>query len=191
LEIIYDKIGVVFCGSVTRIESEKVICLKRISRLTISILSIILLVGVDQITKKLAQTYLSGKEAIPVIGDFFILVYATNRGGFLSLGSGVNDWLWWTFFVVLPIVVLFLFSVYIVLNKRDDKFYLSFWVFVISGGIGNLIDRIFYGEVIDFLNIGIGSIRTGVFNVADIYLNVFAILVVLIYFIRTRNKESH
>jgi signal peptidase II len=170
-----------------------VIFLKRISRFTASILAIVLLIGLDQVTKKLAQAYLLGKNTISVIGDFFVLLYATNRGGFLSFGSDANGWLWWMFFVVLPILVLILLSIYIVLKKREDGYYLSFWVFVISGGVGNLIDRILYGEVIDFMHLNFGIFKTGVFNVADLYLNVFALLVLLLYFIRIKKDgtDSH
>lgn len=153
-------------------------------------LSIILLIGADQVSKKLAQAHLMGKGTISVIGDFFVLVYATNRGGFLSFGSNANQWLWWLFFVVLPILVLIFFTVYIILKKKEDVFYLSFWVFVISGGIGNLIDRVLYGEVTDFMHIDFGLFKTGVFNIADLYLNVFALLVVLIYLIRNRKSDA-
>lgn len=169
---------------------EKVICLKRIFRLAASIVAIILLIGIDQVTKKLAQASLPGKGVIPIIDDFFVLVYATNRGGFLSFGSNAGSWLWWTFFVVLPLVVLVFLSVYVIRYKRDNGYYLSFWIFVISGGVGNLTDRILYGEVIDFMNIGFGpKFRTGVFNVADLYLNVFTLIVVLIFLIRSKKGE--
>jgi signal peptidase II len=168
---------------------EKVMILKRVSRFATSILLIIVLIGLDQATKKIAQASLMGKGTVPVIDGFLSLIYATNRGGFLSLGSSAGGWLWWLFFVVLPLVVLALFSIYIVLKKKDDWFYLSFWVFVMGGGVGNLIDRILYGEVIDFMHIDFGFFQTGVFNVADLYLNVFALLVVLIYLIRS-NKEN-
>ena len=169
---------------------EKVIVLNRISKLTKSIVSIIVLVLLDQGTKRLAYATLSEKGTVPILGDFFVFVYATNRGGFLSFGSGISDKFWSVFFVIMPIAALVLLSAYIVVKKRDDWYYLSFWVFVVSGGIGNVLDRIMYGEVIDFMNIGIGNVRTGVFNVADLYLNVFALLVVLIYFIRGKHKEE-
>lgn len=164
--------------------------LKRVPRLATSILSIVLLIGLDQVTKKIAQASLMGKGTVPVIDDFLVLVYATNRGGFLSFGSGAGGWLWWLFFVVLPLAVLTFFSVYIIRKKKDDWFYLSFWIFVMSGGVGNLIDRILYGEVIDFMHINFGLFKTGVFNVADLYLNVFALLVVLIYLIRSKKEDT-
>lgn len=163
--------------------------LKRVSRLAASISSIVLLIGLDQVTKKIAQASLMGKGTIPVIDHFLVLIYATNRGGFLSFGSGAGGWLWWLFFVILPLAVLALFSVYIVMKKKDDWFYLSFWIFVMGGGVGNLIDRILYGEVIDFMHLNFGLFQTGVFNVADLYLNVFALLVVLIYLIRSKKEE--
>ncbi|HEY8500459.1 MAG TPA: signal peptidase II [Clostridia bacterium] len=163
--------------------------MKRIPKLALSIISIVLLVGLDQATKKIAEIYLSGKGTVQVLGNFLVLNYITNRGGFLSFGSSVNDYLWYAFFIILPLVSLLAISVYIIAKKRNDAYYLSFWVFFTSGGVGNIIDRILYGEVRDFLNIGIGSLRTGIFNAADIYLNVFALAVVLIYILRKSRKK--
>lgn len=53
------------------------------------------------------------------------------------------------------------------------------WSLVLSGGLGNLVDRIINdGRVIDFMNIGIGSLRTGIFNVADVYITVGVVVLV-------------
>ncbi|NLG89587.1 MAG: signal peptidase II [Clostridiaceae bacterium] len=164
--------------------------MKRIPKLVLSIISILLLVGLDQVTKKLAEINLAGKGTIPVLGNFLVLNYITNRGGFLSFGSGISNFMWHVFFIILPLVSLIAISIFIIIKKRNDAYFLSFWVFFTSGGVGNIIDRILYGEVRDFLNIGIGSLRTGIFNVADIYLNVFALLVVLIYIFRKKGKSE-
>jgi len=164
--------------------------LKRIPKLVLSIISIVILVGLDQATKKLAEINLAGKGTVPVLGNFLVLNYITNRGGFLSFGSDVGSHLWYAFFIILPLVSLIAISAYIIVEKRNDVYYLSFWVFFTSGGIGNIIDRILYGEVRDFLNGGIGSLRTGIFNAADIYLNVFALLVVIIYIFRKKDKKD-
>jgi signal peptidase II len=164
--------------------------LRRMPKLALSIISVVLLVGLDQVTKKLAETHLAGKGTVPVLGNFLVLNYITNRGGFLSFGSGVNNYLWYAFFIILPLISLLALSAYIIVKKRNDAYYLSFWVFFTSGGVGNIIDRILYGEVRDFLNIGIGSVRTGIFNAADIYLNVFALTVVLVYILRRTGKKE-
>jgi len=163
--------------------------LKRIPKLVLSTISIVLLVGLDQATKKLAEIHLAGKGTVPVLGNFLVLNFITNRGGFLSFGSGVSNYLWYAFFIILPLVSLIAISIYIIAKKRNDSYYLSFWVFFTSGGAGNIMDRILYGEVRDFLNIGIGTLRTGIFNVADIYLNVFALVVVVLYILRKGKKE--
>lgn len=164
--------------------------MKRIPKLALSIISVVILVGLDQATKKLAEINLAGKGTVPVLGNFLVLNYVTNRGGFLSFGSGINNYLWYAFFIILPIVSMLALSVYIIVKKRNDAYYLSFWVFFASGGIGNILDRILYGEVRDFLNIGIGSLRTGIFNAADVYLNVFALAVVLVYILRRKDKQE-
>ena len=69
-------------------------------------------------------------------------------------------------------LVLVFFS-WVLLRSKDTR-PLAFvaWALVVAGGVGNLIDRIAAGYVIDFMNLGIGSLRTGIFNVADVAISV-------------------
>lgn len=139
------------------------------------------LVAVDLWTKDLAEKNLVGRGAIPVLGDFAVLVYADNPGAFLSLGSGLPESLRKIILIVLPIVAI-PFVVWALLkrgiggSRTEDATYrvgLAEYiaaVLVASGGVGNLVDRILRGEVRDFLNFGIGILRTGIMNVADLYI---------------------
>lgn len=153
-----------------------------------SIFSVIL-IAIDQLTKMLAVQFLKGKGVVNVIGDFFVLNYMQNRGAFLSLGSALGGIVWTAGFVILPIIALVLITVYFIVKKISNNFYLAFWVLIISGGVGNLIDRILYGKVTDFLNFGIGKIRTGILNVADLYICFFTIIVLIIYLFSIKEKS--
>ena len=104
----------------------------------------------------------------PYLGDTLRIQYAENPGAFLGAGGGLPAQQRFWLLVVVNAVVLI--AIPAVLVARSD-FGLRQMIAVsllLAGGIGNLIDRVFHdGLVIDFLNVGIGPLRTGIFNVAD------------------------
>lgn len=126
-------------------------------------------VGCDQYTKSLAREDLEPGRPVSYLGGFLRLQYEENAGGMLSLGSEFPEGLrFWVFTVT---VGLFLFGILSVvcIHPRlavGDRLAAAL---IAGGGFGNLIDRLLYdGSVIDFLNIGLGPIRTAVFNIADV-----------------------
>lgn len=124
--------------------------------------------GLDRISKILAATYLQGKRGFSFLYDSVVLRYAENSGAFLSLGALWPAWLKYIVLLVIP-TVLCLYGLYYCLFKERDFWKTIFLVSALTGGLGNLIDRSFNGfMVVDFLNFGIGSLRTGVLNVADL-----------------------
>jgi signal peptidase II len=99
----------------------------------------------------------------------FRLQYVENRGAFLSLGANTSDHLKYWIFVVGVGITLAGMLVYLLAAKRLAGVQSLALCTVLAGGVGNLIDRIFNeGRVIDFMNVGIGPLRTGIFNVADV-----------------------
>ncbi len=126
----------------------------------------LIFVALDQISKEFAKEHLRLKGPINILGDFFIFQYAENRGAFLSLGATLSESA--RFFIFSVLVFFFLaYLSYLLYFKNQPKWNAWAIVFVLSGGIGNLIDRVSRGKVVDFMNLGIGSLRTGIFNVAD------------------------
>lgn len=126
-------------------------------------------VGCDQVTKNIARQGLADSNPIAFLNGIFRLQYAENPGAFLSLGAGSPENI--RFWVLILFVGVFLAGllVYLLASTKNSKAQLISLSLVVGGGVGNLIDRIFnQGRVIDFMNIGIGSLRTGIFNVADI-----------------------
>jgi signal peptidase II len=133
-------------------------------------------IGCDQASKRVARVVLKGTETQSFLGDIFRLTYTENRGAFLGLGGGWPEPLRWLAFtgVALAVVVGSLVWVGAQL-RRQRELSLSIWAMVLiaAGGMGNLVDRIGRdGRVIDFMNLGLGPVRTGIFNVADVQIMV-------------------
>src|SRR6185437_14796591 len=137
-------------------------------------------VGCDQLTKEVAQQYLAFESPQSWFHGIVRLEYAENRGAFLSLGSGFSEELRVILFQVFPALWLVGLAIVLFVAKQMPPRSAAAWGLVLSGGIGNLIDRLFHdGRVIDFMNIGIGRLRTGIFNVADVCITIGVSLFVL------------
>jgi signal peptidase II len=136
-------------------------------------------VSCDQTTKSVAQSYLSESEVWSFLGDSVRLQLAHNSGVFLSLGATLPEaWRAGLFSAGVGIMLLALLG-YILFSKSVSFLELFALTLLLAGGISNLIDRVLFGYVVDFMNIGIGPLRTGVFNVADIAVSVGALLLIL------------
>ncbi len=134
----------------------------------------------DQVTKKIAQEYLQNSKTISFFHNLFVLTYAENTGGFLGMGATVNEEVrFWIFSVAVSLFLLAMFF-YLIFSKTFSIRQTLMLAMVLGGGIGNLIDRLMYnGRVIDFMNFGIGPLRTGILNMADIYITFGAIFLFL------------
>ncbi|MCB9642217.1 MAG: signal peptidase II [Myxococcales bacterium] len=126
-------------------------------------------VGCDQTTKRVAEHTLKGSPMQSMLGDTIRLQYAENTGAFLGMGAGFPQELkFWVFFL-LPILMLGGMVLFGLLSRKISSVQLWMLMLVVGGGLGNLVDRVFLsGRVTDFLNIGVGTLRTAIFNVADI-----------------------
>jgi signal peptidase II len=123
-------------------------------------------IGCDRVTKHVAATTLSDAPGRSFFADTFRLEYAENTGAFLGLGG---DWPRPVRTAVFGVGSGLLLVALAVVARRErwrGQALLGVALFV-AGGASNLFDRITYGMVIDFMNVGIGSLRTGIFNVAD------------------------
>lgn len=119
----------------------------------------------DQLTKVWAKAYVPREEAWTGLGDAIRIQLAHNYGAFLSLGGSLPQG--WLSLVVA--VILAGLAAYLLFARRIQPASVLPLSLVLGGGVSNLIDRLAYGGyVVDFLNLGIGSLRTGIFNVADI-----------------------
>lgn len=150
---------------------------------------VFLSVLIDQITKRIAFDNLRGHPGYSYLGGIFRLEYAENTGAFLSLGADMSDGARTAFFVV-GVVIIIGFCIAWLVKSADNWLAVISLSAVISGGIGNLIDRISRGAVIDFLFMGIGPLRTGVFNVADIAISGGLIAMLIEQYVVGRKEKS-
>lgn len=128
----------------------------------------VLLVFADQISKILIRTNMSLYESIPVFTNFFNLTYVTNDG----MAFGINfPFGIYIFSTISLIFTVFLFW-YLWTIKEDGIVIRTGVALIIAGAVGNLIDRIFLGSVVDFLDFMIGNYHWYVFNFADSYVTV-------------------
>lgn len=135
-------------------------------------------IGCDQGTKHLAWTALAGGGNQSYLADTVRLDYVENTGGFLSLGADLPPATRTVVFIVGNSLLL-LALVAVGIRQRWSGLSLLGLTLFTAGGLSNLADRIVHGKVIDFMNIGIGSVRTGIFNVADMAITAGVILVIV------------
>ncbi len=129
----------------------------------------IILVALDQATKYWARRTLAGTSAVFLIDKVLSFTYVENRGGVWGMMQGRYN-----IFAIVSVVIIvgIVYVLYRIPNtKRFFPLYLSM-IFILAGAIGNLIDRIVFGFVTDFISFDI--INFPVFNVADIYVTVSA-----------------
>jgi len=160
-------------------------------KLTIIILISLLSIVFDQATKSIAAEHLPqysyADDSQSYLYDTVRIGYTENSGVFLGLGSNLSDEIRFGLFVVLVSLLLVGLLWYLISNKELTPLSLVGLSLVFSGGLSNLFDRITNnGAVIDFINMGIGSLRTGIFNIADV-----AIMLGLLLFVLFQPKETN
>ena len=147
-------------------------CLSRLALLAVVATTI----GCDQVSKHLATSHLMGAAPQSFLGDSLRLEYARNTGAFLSLGAGLPAELRTATFSFGTAILLAACVVAIVRHSRMTQRGVTGGkmtsaalglALVVAGGVSNLAERVAHRAVIDFLNVGLGSLRTGIFNVAD------------------------
>jgi len=155
-------------------------------------LIIIANIAIDQLSKMWAVDAFKGKPSIKYFNDFFRWTYAENDGAFLSLGGDLPGFLHTAVLIILPVVVLGWLIYFLFTNKDLDWWSKVAFAFILGGGISNIFDRILYGKVVDFMNMGIGSLRTGIFNVADmsIMAGLFTLIFLMIFSKKTEQETT-
>jgi signal peptidase II len=146
-------------------------------------------VACDRVTKLAASRGLAGRPRLSFLGDLFRLEYVENRGGFLSLGASLPEpariWLFILGTAALLGWVGIMLARQVLVGKRPLGLALL-W----AGGLANLADRVARGRVVDFLNVGLGPVRTGIFNVADVAITLGAVLALLELVLRPRGRAA-
>lgn len=144
-------------------------------------LIIAFLIGIDQLSKYFALNYLQKVGSIPIIENIFHLTYVENRGAAFGMLQN-NQWV----FIIVAIVAS-VFGLYYLHTKKINLIGRASIILIIAGAIGNLIDRVRLGFVVDYFDFRI--VWQYVFNVADVFVVVGTILL-CIYILFYDNKED-
>ncbi|MDD2228961.1 MAG: signal peptidase II [Candidatus Cloacimonetes bacterium] len=152
-----------------------------------AVLIMLLLLVLDQLSKTVVRLYMDLHQSIPLLkgffGDTFMLIYVQNTGAAFSLGFN-SDLVNRIFFITVTILALF-FIVYL-LRRSQHRIQIYAFGFVLGGAVGNLIDRIVYGGVTDFISVDFPDFimqRFPIFNVADssIFIGVCLLIVDMLF----------
>ncbi len=152
----------------------------RIFKILAVVAIVLVTVGCDQATKRIARTHLAGRGTVALIDGIVVLHYVENEGAFLSLGARLPAPIRTVVLVGAPVVILGILTAYILMGRRFDFPALLGAAFVAGGGLGNLIDRLAHaGRVSDFAVVGIGALRSGISNLADLSIIAGCLLLLL------------
>ena len=154
--------------------------MRSIPRFIVVMLTLCCCVGCDQVSKSAARTMLHPGVTESLFSDSLRLQLTENPGSFLSLGATLPEHLRFTLFTAAVAVILIGLVCAALFARRLSTSRFVALALVAGGGISNLIDRLLYdGRVTDFLNVGVGSLRTGIFNLADMAILAGASLLIL------------
>ena len=154
---------------------NKKVSKKKKIMLLFDLLGILLLIGFDQITKYLAVMQLKDKPAFSIINGVLEFNYLENKGAAFGMLQNQK-----AFFVFVAVVILGVIA-YVLYKTPDDKKYTKLHVllsFIAAGAIGNMIDRIRFDYVVDFIYIVL--INFPIFNVADMYVSFATVILVIL-----------
>ena len=142
---------------------------------------VLLIVLLDQISKGVAESWLLQGQPYPVMPSFNLTLWY-NTGAAFSLLSEAGGWQRWFFIIVTVVVCGILWSLLKKLKPGEPSVVMSAIgiVMIMGGALGNLIDRLFRGAVVDFLDVYYQSYHWPTFNIADIGITVGALMIIVV-----------
>ena len=145
-----------------------------------------IMVLADQISKTVIRSTMSLYESITVIPGFFHLTYITNDG----MAFGINFPFGIYIFSAISIILTIILFYYLWTIRYESILIRSGVAMILAGAIGNLIDRLFLGEVVDFLDFMIGDLHWYVFNFADSYVTIGMGIILYDSIILEKNRQA-
>ena len=136
----------------------------------------VLVIIADQATKWIANTQLEYHQAVPVI-PYLEWYLSYNTGAAFSFLANAGGWQRW-FFMAIAIVISIVLLLWIKKLRADEKLTAVALALILGGAIGNVIDRVLLGHVIDFIQVWLGSYPWPAFNIADSAISVGAVILI-------------
>jgi signal peptidase II len=142
----------------------------------------------DRLTKIIVDRTMSLHQSIPIIDGFFSLTYVRNTGAAFGILSGSHEAFRLPFLILVSVLALGFVVVMLKRLRDEERGLITALSFIIGGAIGNLVDRVLYGEVIDFLDFYWSHYHWPAFNLADSCITV-GVLITLYYLIRVKGED--
>lgn len=140
---------------------------------------------IDQLVKIIVINNMNLFDSINIITNFFKITYVRNTGAAWSILSG-NTW----FLIAISLIALVVIYLYFIKDKKLNKLESISYGLLIGGILGNLIDRIIYGYVIDYLDFKIINYDFPIFNIADICIVISIILIGISLIVGEKNARN-
>ncbi|UFH53351.1 signal peptidase II [Spirosoma sp. KNUC1025] len=164
--------------------------MRNVFRIVLILLTVSVNIGCDQVSKTIIREKIAYGGSISLLNSHLTITKIENSGAFLSLGDSWPPLVKNALLLILPILAIMLGFAYVLLRLHTPRLFVAGACFIIGGGIGNLIDRIAYGSVTDFLHISYGIFQTGIFNMADVSVMVGAGLILLNSFLQRQQDDG-
>ncbi|OED48073.1 signal peptidase II [Flavobacteriaceae bacterium (ex Bugula neritina AB1)] len=150
---------------------------KRI-RITLILSLVAANIGCDQISKTIVRQTIETDQKIEVFKENLILTKVENRGAAYSIGADLDPVIKTILLQIAPILVLLYLLRQILIKTEYSAETIIGMTFIIGGGIGNILDRILYQSVTDFLILDIGIIKSEIFNLADVSIMIGSLVII-------------
>jgi signal peptidase II len=148
---------------------------------------IAVLVGLDQASKAMIEARIGLHETIPIIRGFFSLTHIRNKGAILGLFNSTDSRLVPLALGLLALAAMIMVAVSFLRTPAGQKLVRVSFAFIIAGALGNLIDRVARGYVVDFLEMHVKRFYWPTYNVADACITIGAVLLIFAVFSRRQS----
>ena len=151
----------------------------------------LVIVVVDQATKIFIMHTMRLHESIPIIPGYFHLTYIRNPGAAFGIFASSSSAFRLVFFVITTMIALGLLGIIFYRLHIDDRWGQLTIASIVGGAIGNLLDRLRFGEVIDFLDVHVNGYHWPAFNVADSAISIGVVSLLILFAVEKKHhKES-
>ena len=158
------------------------------AKFTIVSIWVVVIVVLDQATKIVVDRSMVLHSSLPIIDGIFNLTYIRNTGAAFGLFSGNHEAFRVPFLITVSVAAIGFIIILLRRLAADATGLITALSFILGGAVGNLIDRVIYGEVIDFLDVYWRDYHWPAFNVADSFITI-GVLITVYYLIKAGNDD--
>ena len=146
------------------------------------------IIVLDQLTKIIVDRTMPLHHSIPIVDGFFSLTYVRNTGAAFGIFAGSHEGFRLPFLIGVSILAIGFILVMLKRLRNDATGLVTALTFILGGAIGNLIDRVLHGEVIDFLDVYYSNYHWPAFNLADSFITV-GVTITLFYLVGAKGDD--